>query len=85
MQSFNSLVKSIPVRERWIIEDKIIVICNKINRSRFKRNEFDFVTEDNIRKNVTQHMNKHKIKDLFEGIKSYKREIEKRISEGEKV
>ncbi len=83
MLNYQKQLHAIPPPERWVIEDKIIVIHNMINRNRFKHKRYDFTNEEIVRKQVITHMKRNGIKSLYEGVLSYRDEVRARISKGE--
>lgn len=85
MLSYQKQLQAIPSSERWVIEDKILVIHNIINKNRFKHNRYDFTNEEIVRKQVITHMKCNNIKSLYEGVLSYRDEVIARISKGEIV
>lgn len=85
MLNYQKQLHTIPPPERWVIEDKIIVIHNMINRNRFKHNRYDYTNEEVVRRQVIKHMKCNGIKSLYEGVLSYRDEIRARISKGEIV
>lgn len=85
MLSYQKQLQTVPSSERWVIEDKILVIHNMINRNRFNHQRYDYTTEEIVRKQVITHMKCNDIKSLYEGVLSYRDEVRARISKGEIV
>ena len=85
MLSYQKQLQNVPSSERWVIEDKIIVIHNMINKNRFNHQRYDYTNEEVVRRQVINHMKCNGIKSLYEGVLSYRDEVKARIIEGEIV
>lgn len=85
MLSYQKQLQAVPSSDRWVIEDKILVIHNMINKNRLSHYRYDFTTEEVVRRQVIKHMKCNGIKSLYEGVLSYRDEIRTRINKGEIV
>ena len=83
MKKFDVLLTKIPRLERWVIEDKCTVILNLINRHKFQNGDYDFTTEEELRRALISYMKQEKILDLKEGLHRYHIYIKERIAKGE--
>lgn len=77
------MLSKLTKNQRWIVEDKFIVILNLINKNRFKHQKYDFLTEDKLRLRIVQFMKLNSILDLEQGVLAYRREVAGRIEQGE--
>lgn len=71
--------------KRFYVKDTCIVISNRINRSRTRRNCFELTDEYEVLRKVETYKKENKIEDMYEAARKYNLIIREQLRNGEQI